>query len=62
MHATLNANTNVITIGSTFIELQQGHIFNRFSNTKAEGLLKRWLVSSNLISSDAKVEIVGLHQ
>ncbi len=61
MQATLNANTNVITIGNTSIELQQGNIFNRFSSAKAEVLLKKWLLKSDLISSDAIVTVVGLN-
>lgn len=62
MQATLDANTNVITIGSTSIELTQGHIFNRFSSRKAETLLKKWLLTANLINGDTHVQIVGLHQ
>ncbi|CAH1598701.1 hypothetical protein FWP33_08975 [Vibrio parahaemolyticus] len=62
MQATLDAYTNVITIGSTSIALQQGNIFNRFSSAKAELLLREWLIKSNLISSDTNVTIVGLHQ
>ena len=62
MQATLDANTNIITIGTTSIALHHGQIFNRFSSNKEESLLKKWLVKSNLISNDASVSIVGLHQ